>query len=150
MLLCIDPGWNISGWAVFVGSCLVGCGCNNNAKIQRMAYDELVIERPQQYVGRRGLNLNPLRSAVDHFVTVAGFRKVTQLSPPSWKGQVPKQIHHVRIRRALVPRELEVVHTGCRGLRTKHRGDVWDAIGLGLFHTGRLGRGGARKLTREA
>jgi hypothetical protein len=53
--------------------------------------------------------------------------------PSKWKGQVPKAAHHPRITRELRP-----------GEPTSEQKDVLDAIGIGLWATGRTGRGGVR------
>lgn len=54
--------------------------------------------------------------------------------PAEWKGQVPKAIHHERIQRRLSKSEITVWPKG-------H--NAKDAVGLGLFHLGRMER--ARK-----
>jgi hypothetical protein len=57
--------------------------------------------------------------------------------PHVWKGNVPKEIHHMRVRKALNERELAIlIELEKRYGKKAH--NVRDAIGLGLFQTGRL------------
>lgn len=55
--------------------------------------------------------------------------------PGEWKGNVPKTPHHKRIERALTPDERAL-------MPPKSDHDAWDAVGIGLFATGRTKRGG--------
>lgn len=55
-------------------------------------------------------------------------------TPRAWKGNVPKDTHHDRVRAALSVPELK------RLLDDGH--DALDAVGIGLFATARTGRGG--------
>ncbi len=61
--------------------------------------------------------------------------------PHAWKGNVPKPVHHRRIRRALSRGALDALEARDYG---NAQADVWDAVGLALFGAGKLGRGGAR------
>lgn len=69
----------------------------------------------------------------------SGFRSGLKLYLPSeWKAQVPKNICRQRIEAELSAEEKECIRKG----GPMH--DIYDAIGIGLFHLGRLGRGMVR------
>lgn len=105
------------------------------------------IEHPQVYGGMgRAASKKDVKALED----LAGrFRrelkplgvKVVLLRPHAWKGNVTKEVHHRRIRRALTPAEVVLLD---RDYGDAHS-DVWDAIGIELFALGRTGRGGTRK-----
>ena len=57
--------------------------------------------------------------------------------PHVWKSSVPKEIHHRRVRKELNDRELAIL-TELEKRYGKKAHNVRDAIGLGLFETGRL------------
>lgn len=59
------------------------------------------------------------------------------IAPSAWKGQVPKNIHRHRILKALKPVEKQAIVT-----IDNH--NTIDAVGIGLWVLGRLGRGGTR------
>jgi len=106
------------------------------------------IERPQVYGGARAKgdpnDLINLAMVVGAFSGLAGERLVS-FHPQAWKGQVPKETHHMRIgtylRTMALPGELKVWESCCR-LKGDH--DLRDAVGLALFASRRLGRGGER------
>lgn len=68
----------------------------------------------------------------------AGFDDLYLYYPSQWKAQVPKDICRQRIEAELTRTELAGIEKG----GPTH--DIYDAIGIGLFHLGRLGRGMVR------
>ncbi len=109
-------------------------------KFSLVACDILVIELPQVYQhGRSKGDPNDLIRVAFYAGAVAGALgyfgglltgKLLTPTPGDWKGQVPKAIHHERIRRVLSTKELGLVS------RVDH--NVMDAVGLGLWALGRL------------
>lgn len=97
-----------------------------------------VVEVPKKYLhGQRyHKNLDRLLRFVNHFpATWSG-----QFLPSEWKGNVgstlrnTKHIYHQRMVRALSPEESRLAH---------YLGpDALDAVGIGLYVVGRIGRGG--------
>ncbi len=65
--------------------------------------------------------------------------KVVQVSPSSWKGTLPKDVHHKRLVKMLSSEELALMPS----LDKEH--DTWDGLGLYLFGAGRSGRAGVPK-----
>lgn len=51
-------------------------------------------------------------------------------TPSKWKGSVPKEIHHERIRKCLSPKEAAIFD--------RATGDARDAIGLGCWYLTRM------------
>tara|TARA_R110000822_G_scaffold1950_11_gene9332 strand:- start:754 stop:1257 length:504 start_codon:yes stop_codon:yes gene_type:complete len=104
------------------------------------------IEKPMHYGGAKAalqrdvVALEELSLRLRAELHPLGY-KVSLYTPHGWKGNVPKPVHHRRVRRALSPagrRTIEAVDYG------DAQADVWDALGLALFGAGQLGRGGRR------
>lgn len=70
---------------------------------------------------------------------------VATYAPTSWKSNVPKRIHHERIRAALEPWELEKAESLLRRVRKSNHKEAWDAIGIGLYHLGRIDSAGRKR-----
>jgi hypothetical protein len=107
--------------------------------------DEIACERPQVYLMNLkaandlvGLALSAgelCGALIEHCVPRP---RVTYYLPATWKGQVRKEIHHPRVRAELSYEELHKVEV----LKNKkHAEDVWDAVGIGLYHLKRIERG---------
>lgn len=73
----------------------------------------------------------------------------TEMTPGAWKGRLPKPgkardpyiVAH-RVQRELAAHERRAVRGILDGMNNaEHRWDVWDAVGIGLVHLGRLKRG---------
>lgn len=158
MLVAIDPGAN-SGWAVFANeyrgrpdqfpAVLVRCGLGWDS--MRSAYggegygpgfvfDTAVIEKPRIYPGGRTKNPNDLIevavSAGEWAGRLSGV-SITFVTPSEWKGQVPKPIHHRRIRAQLTEAEGEVLNAGIGDYPPSKAHNIVDAVGLGLWTVGR-------------
>lgn len=142
-LLTIDPGvhksavalWNFDGRLIFADD------LKNDAVfrlIRGVAEARVVVETPVKYPTKRKQHKD-----VGDLLEVAEQMKKTALrslgvSPSAWKGQVPKKIHGRRILEALEDTEKK------SALSIDNHNTI-DAIGLGLWVLGRLGRGGGRK-----
>lgn len=60
--------------------------------------------------------------------------EVTYYLPRVWKGQVPKDVMLPRIQEKLTALEL----TKVVDLSKTYEHDIWDAVGIGLYHLGRM------------
>ena len=60
----------------------------------------------------------------------------------AWKGNVPKTVHHRRVLDTLRPAEAALAAHLLDPLQAAYQDDAADAIAMGLFETGRVGRGG--------
>jgi hypothetical protein len=112
------------------------------------AVETLVVEIPEVYPGTHEEDPNDLikvavcagrwievmkESAARSGVSLT----VADPHPRQWKGQVPKRIHNARVLEKLKPAELALVPK----LAKTRLHNVIDAIGLGLWKLGRIGRG---------
>lgn len=148
-LLSIDPGKNL-GWASFCDGSLNGCGVISDAlDLDRLCgrlprYDKivLVIEKPQVYQGRKskGDPNDLIDLAVQAGFVVGRLRpsKTVWPKPATWKGQVPKEVVERRVLAILTEQEKELV--GHADVRRSVRHNMYDAIGIGLWHLGRYRR----------
>jgi len=101
------------------------------ARIRR--YDVLVIEKMQIYPNERVKCPNDLLdvSKTVGLCHVMG-RQVIEYAPREWKGQVPKDKHHPRIKDALSDAELAILG------KQANQPDILDAVGIGLKYFRRI------------
>lgn len=161
-LLSLDPGIRGSGVALFNDGKLVACDYvknpvkkgNDLEAIRSMALavgrwtatdnldvGALVCEYPQIYgpAFSKGDNNDLLALAGVGSALAALYPDVpvTTVLPREWKGQVPKETMHGRIRGRLDGSEADVWHAAeKRGGALFH--NTADAVGIGLWHLGRL------------
>jgi len=130
-LLAIDPGEH-TGWAVFDGACLWGCG-SGDPPVERAK--RAVIELPQVYPSHP-VPPNDLITLAFLAGRYAGRgADVSTVFPHQWKGNLPKDVCAARVRAKLSAREREII--GRCGVTEKQLHNVMDAIGVGLFSMGR-------------
>jgi len=99
---------------------------------------QIVFEWPQVYTQSRlkgdPNDLLPLVSVNTAIACLANVNaSLIALLPARWKGQVDKGVIESRVRERLSPQELSKVEAF--GSKAHN---VWDAVGIGLFHLGRL------------
>lgn len=101
----------------------------------------LVVEIPQVYQGskQKGDPNDLIQLAACAGYTVGRLSRELPLEPrgvrPSeWKGQVPKEAHHDRVKGRLGPGEL--LNVALPSAASLHH-NVWDAVALGLWALGR-------------
>ena len=151
MLLAIDPGAD-QGWALFDEKVLVRCGVGDFRPViepdfQKVAGAVLLVsvlecvvcECPTLYRGGKARPADVITLALRAGEAV-GFAKgmwpnakCEYVEPRTWKGQVPKDVHHARIFAALNDIERNVVATNLKGLAASKRHNALDAVGLGLW-----------------
>jgi hypothetical protein len=144
----IDPGKDVSGLALWGCRLLIWAGLGTPYTTDRgsaadATVTEAVMEIPEHYRGKSGSVAGDLiELAFAGGVLLGRLRpsKIATVRPAQWKGQTPKAIHHARFLEALAPSELAILdqYSG----PAKHRKEVLDAIGLGLFYLGRIDRSG--------
>jgi hypothetical protein len=134
-LLAIDPGEH-TGWAVFCDKKLLGCGLGE-PPIERV--DRIVIELPQVYPLQPvpPNDLITLAFLAGRYAGVAATVEVSTVLPHQWKGNMPKEACAARVRHALSPEERAVEDACAAGVPEKQMHNVKDAIGIGLFASGR-------------
>lgn len=141
-LIAIDPGRN-SGVASFRGGCLAWCGCFNVERddpFDHVEHKRLIIEIPLysgQTAGKDPQALIALAVCAGRWIERVQAVRVTEVYPSQWKGNVPKETHNARVLDKLAADERALVPS----LPPSKLHNVIDAIGLGLFALGRMGRG---------
>jgi len=136
MLIAVDPGVHACGVAYFMPTGrLVHCDYTSEP-LEPACSSRVVCEIPQVYSGD---GVKKAKALID--LAVAAGRMTGQLEteyvrPANWKGQVPKDIHHARVRACLTEEERRTL-SECDCPRGKLH-NVLDAIGLGLKTLGRM------------
>jgi len=93
----------------------------------------VVVEKMQIYPNERVKDPNDLLE-VSKVVGMCHFlgETVVEYFPREWKGQLPKKIHHDRIKKVLTQFEISTLG---KYIKNEH---VLDAVGLGLFYLRRI------------
>lgn len=139
MYLSIDPGIS-TGWAYFRSADeLLACGLGDPCELKGQVIRLVIIEKPVIYESRL------MKGDPNHIVTLAlqageyrgHFRRVVGahvalVTPGSWKGQVPKDIHNARVMGSLSPANKVIVDESLRYVAPSKRNNVIDAVALGL------------------
>jgi len=150
VLLAIDPG-NVTGFALFEGKDLVTCGVLTKDQAKSRVFDNvdtLVIERPKIYPGARQevppddlITLAILVGEIKALYRLSGV-ETEEVLPYAWKGQLPKDISHKRIKKCLNMKENSLVESVRVSKSNKH--NMLDAVGIGLWRLGRRYMGSGR------
>lgn len=144
MLLAIDPGSD-SGWAIFFHGMLVACGLGSEPKPLPEALELLVVERPVIYPKGKTRNPNDeITLALNAGEWIGRFgaraKEKRYLEPRTWKGTIDGDVCNARVFGKLDAGEQLAFEDAVRAQRIpiKKRHNVLDAIGIGLFVSGRL------------
>jgi hypothetical protein len=137
-LVAIDPG-TVTGFASFRERVLVSAGFGPFEVISLPLAPRVVLEVPRVYPVSKGdpndlITLAMIAGEIRHRYRVQGI-EVREVWPRTWKGNVPKDVHHKRVLKCLSAAELVVIPKRPRG------GDdhnCLDAIGLGLWALERM------------
>lgn len=157
-LLAIDPGKRHCGVAIFRHGRLINAATVHTTQtdpmgLARRVWDwyvnvrvpygsdgtvAVVVENPQSYrTDAIDEHLESLRNTITAIEELISPLRPHKLRPFTWKGNVPKPIHHARLARILGPEASVIL-----GQPPQIFHDTWDAVGLGLYALGRTGRGG--------
>lgn len=143
-VISVDPG-ACTGWAYWRSNKLVSCGVCSPEDFKRIVPPEAfitskvgIIELPQVYKVSKAPPKDIVRLAVrvgilTEKMLAGGIPEVIELCPTTWKGQVPKEVHHARLFAKLSPAEQEVVRKCGQGIAPSLRNNMLDAVGLGLY-----------------
>ena len=140
MILALDPGSHVVGWAALHGP--IGCTAENVEVIacgllrpKTLLQARLQAADLRDYVHRLGVRIALVGGIV---VGVFDSVEIRSVKPAVWKKQVPKEIMLQRIKKHLNPREQALVEA-VKPASLLH--NVIDSTGLGLWAVGRLPRG---------
>ena len=138
MYITVDPGAH-PGWCIVNDSlAIVACGIN---KPPRAEFKVVLVERPTIYpkgvsnkrvdpanIITLAITLGKLVNPLEELGAV-----IKEVEPRTWKGQIPKPVHHRTIRRDLPKSELLVVDTCLKGIADSWCEDAMDAVGLAMY-----------------
>ncbi len=137
-LVAIDPGKHASGIAVFSNSLLTAAYYTNDTSVLSWVdpFTPVIVEIPQVYVVSKGdpNDLIALAFAAGRITRM--FSDAQTVRPAQWKGQLPKEVHHRRVTKALVDAEVQVIARSGAAKSKVH--NVMDAVALGLWKLGRM------------
>lgn len=159
MLLSIDPGLRACGCARWIDGALQQAIFLRGSKEESLPHAvaqmvntvrawsggkrdfDLIIELPQTYRGRaeRGdaNDLIALGCIVGGIHDALSAAATIYVRPREWKGQLRKEITEARCRAALTLEELRRVKLpSAKSLQH----NVWDGVGIGLWHLRKTGR----------
>jgi hypothetical protein len=137
MLLAYDPGRDC-GWAVFDEQGVYVRGGVRGVP-DATGVRQAIIERPQVYRASRSKgdpnDLITLAIGVGRMQERLESKGVTVelVLPATWKGQIPKEVHHRRILEVLTATERTRLSASLSGIAPSIRHNLLDAVGLGLW-----------------
>ena len=146
MIISIDPGKRSLAWASWVGGELTSCRIERHksdpweAWIGQLVMSvkawlpcdpaKVVVELPRIYPHDRTKNPNDLIDLAAVAGACSALGPLEFVHPATWKGQVPKEICHARMKDKLSGKERVL-------LVNDH--NVLDAVGIGLWYLERHG-----------
>lgn len=132
--LTIDPGAHPGFCVLDDKLAIIGCGINAPPKYK---FDVVLAERPTCYPNQP----EKWPSIVTLSITLGRMLrpyddlgcKVVLVEPRTWKGQIPKSVHHKVIRQALPAGELLTIDNCLKGVAKSWCEDAMDAVGLAVY-----------------
>jgi len=101
-----------------------------------LVFERMVLRRGRLDAVGSIIELSTVSGVVLGLVSAAG---VISVEPAAWTGGRSKEtVNHVRIRTRLDEAETAVLETALRSCIPRHRIEVLDAVGIGLYALGRL------------
>lgn len=160
-IVAIDPGVRVLGWARSRGSVLVGAGCSRprtadstigwaelHARALRLGSARVaVVEHMEHRRNDPRSQANDLLDVqtVGVYVAARLAPEVVMVRPSTWKGSIPKGIHHERILSVLTPEERDIATEAAREAG-RHGKEALDSIGILLYHLKRINRSGGKRV----
>lgn len=134
-IIAIDPGAR-TGWAVFRGGLLSAAGVMSpGGRVRTNDAEVVFVEVPDRV--EPGIPLLDIllcaRRAGELGERHGGDATVEYVNASAWKGSVPKKIHNSRV--------LALLSASERAILSSKDHNMIDAVGLGLWALGRMGRG---------
>jgi hypothetical protein len=136
--LAIDPGLD-TGWAYFRSATdLVSCGVTDARELGLSGIGCVIIEKPVIYSAR--LMKGDPNNIITLALQVGAYReyfqsrgaRVALVTPGTWKGQIPKPIHHARVKAALSPANKAILDACVQYLPASKAHNAIDAVALGF------------------
>jgi hypothetical protein len=139
----IDPGTTYYGVARFFDGALEWCAYSPTLSVPIVTRGTTLVIEGQRF--RTGSRADP-QTIIDLAFAAGTIRgqyygTVVKIDDPQmWKGTIDGKIMIQRILKRLTPMETLIVTSSLKGVRKSNHEHVIDAIGIGLFMTGRLGQ----------
>jgi hypothetical protein len=158
-VISIDPGVKALGWASWGLYHLEACGCSRTAarkltdavqahraqvpapECHADAVLESMAYRPHGSTPQDMIDVQTCGMAVAGLVS----GRIHLYPASEWKGTIPKRVHHMRMRGALTPVEIEILDRALAACPESNRKEILDAVALGLYHLKRTDRAGSPK-----
>lgn len=152
-IVSIDPGRAHVAWAAWNNASLQGAGvyetpgeCDLGAVVsgllrQVQVRAELVVLEQMAYrPGRSNSQPHDLLDVMAAGSAVAArvSDQIVFVAATVWKGQEPKVVTQSRVDRRLTALEASILQSVLAVVRRSRHHDVYDAVGLGLYRTGRM------------
>lgn len=149
MLLAVDPGKRLFGYSYWDGDTLVELGLHKETKNGTLPTQALtgelglpapsraLYEWPQVYGG--GLTKEDPNDLLWLSATIGGLMSTfwnvptTLVHPRTWKGNVPKKVHHERLKKNMPSKAVAQTELFLKAIPSGERHNVWDAVGLGFW-----------------
>lgn len=146
--VAIDPGVHMTAVAYFENGKLSDAVYLPTTAMSAVIVTQIYAERPRMRERSpvRKQTIADLSLALGLVVSrFAGPQTaIRYIEPTTWKGTVDKAITGKRITAALSSAERCVLANALEGIEGKLQHNVYDAVGIGLFGLGRVGRGCVR------
>jgi len=101
-------------------------------------YDSAIRQGAKSVSGKDPNDLLPLAGIDAALAALFPGATTTSYAPSEWKGQMPKEVCHARLRKRLDASELAALDSDLDKVAPSLRHNVLDAVGIGLHHLGRL------------
>lgn len=168
LFISIDPGKHVCGWALWsvctddhaLERDLIACGIWGPrvgdlilppplGDLTGCAVIEAVYLESMEIRGTGSktppADLLAVEGAGHLFAGLLRPRKLVTWTATAWKGSVPKDIHHPRIRHELRPDETQILDLAIKAAPRTNAKEILDAVGIGLYGLGRTTRGGVSR-----
>lgn len=106
-------------------------------ELRRYTFDLLAVEVPRVYPGSPADPNDILDLSLMSGAALGSSRNAVSVYPQSWKGSIPKTVHHKRIKGWLTENSLNVVNACTYSISKRKTIDIWDAVGLAIWAAGR-------------
>jgi hypothetical protein len=137
-LIAIDPDTTLFGWALFEDRLLTATAVAITPHLPYFPVAvDLVCEIPEDRPGT-SVRKNDIIALALAAGQIVGNRPCHFRRPSDWKGQIPKAVHHARMRGVMTEGEIHVLNVSLEVTPKTSHPEILDAVALGLTELRRL------------